>query len=299
MVPPGGGNLERALGPLLPLYVAQVGPAIGPNLVAVGAAATTDYIVEAIVEPNKSIAEHYENVLITTRGGDARMGVITFKSDRKIVIRDATQAGREIPILTDAVKQITPMPSLMPANLADQLQSRQEFLDLCRFVSLLGRPGPYANDESPVLRKWQLIGTEQPGRPPGDDAAWVPAYAMVSGALPASELSLGRIVYARGAVRVQVAGAIKLLCDTTGLRLWVDGREVPDLGSPLKLAKGRHVLTFEIDTAKRGKIGLRVFSQFLRQEVADFRKRFNRMRYCFDYDQIENYLQEIQGLLLP
>jgi len=37
----------------------------------------------------------------------------------------------------------------------------------------------------------------------------------------------------------------------------------------------------------------------LQQDVADFRKRFSRMRYCFDHDQIEKYLQEIQRLLLP
>jgi aminomethyltransferase len=37
----------------------------------------------------------------------------------------------------------------------------------------------------------------------------------------------------------------------------------------------------------------------LQQDVAHFRKRFCRMRYCFDHDQIGKYLQEIQGLLLP
>jgi aminomethyltransferase len=37
----------------------------------------------------------------------------------------------------------------------------------------------------------------------------------------------------------------------------------------------------------------------LQQDVAHFRKRFCRMRYCFDHVQIEKYLQEIHRLLLP
>ena len=37
----------------------------------------------------------------------------------------------------------------------------------------------------------------------------------------------------------------------------------------------------------------------IQQDVAQFRKPFCRMRYCFDHDQMENHLQEIQGLLLP
>jgi aminomethyltransferase len=36
----------------------------------------------------------------------------------------------------------------------------------------------------------------------------------------------------------------------------------------------------------------------LQQDVAKFRKRFGTLRYCFDHDQIETYLQEIQQLLL-
>jgi aminomethyltransferase len=36
----------------------------------------------------------------------------------------------------------------------------------------------------------------------------------------------------------------------------------------------------------------------LQQDVAKFRRRFGTLRYCFDHDQIETYLQEIQRLLL-
>ena len=239
--------------------IGPVGPAIGPNLVAVGAAASTENVVEAILEPNRSIAEHYENMMITTRDGTVHIGVITFKSEKEIVIRDSTEAGNDIRIPTGAIKRMRSMPSLMPARLADQLQDRQEFLDLARFLSLLGRPGPYANDESPVIRKWRIVTAERSNPVPGEEAFWMPAYSLVNGKLPLSELADGAVVFARGFVTVQAAGAVKLLLnDTRGLRLWVDGREVSDLAAPIELRHGRRTFTFSVDRSQRGKTGLRV-----------------------------------------
>ncbi|MFC1882869.1 glycine cleavage system protein T, partial [Thermodesulfobacteriota bacterium] len=42
-----------------------------------------------------------------------------------------------------------------------------------------------------------------------------------------------------------------------------------------------------------------IHQKSLQQDVVQLRKPFCRLRYCFDHDQIGNYLQEIQGLLLP
>ena len=173
-------------------------------------------------------------------------------------VRALKKAGETRAIPAGTIEKTKPMMSLMPANLPDQLKSRQEFLDLVRFVSLLGRPGPYANDESPVIRKWKVIEPKRPSAIPTQDAEWTTMYAMVSGELPAHELNIAAKVYAQGAINVQVAGQIKLLGDMKGLRLWVDGKEVSDPAASLDLAKGRHTLTFEIDCAKRGDKGLRV-----------------------------------------
>ena len=239
-----------------------IGPAgshIGPNLVAVGAAAQTDYVIEAILQPNKAIAQHYENKLITLIDGAIHMGTITFQSEKEVVLQDSALGGKEVKIPMNKVRKMKPMPSLMPAGLADQLKTRQEFLDLAKFVSLLGRPGPYANDESPVIRKWRIKAGDQPGPIPSAKALWLPAYSMVNGELPAADLGRGKVVYARGYIDVLVAGNLKLqLNDAKGLRLWVEGKEVADLAQPIHLDKGRRTLTFAIDRAKRGKTGLRV-----------------------------------------
>lgn len=239
--------------------IGPVGPAIGPNLVAVGAAAGPEYVVEAILEPNKSIAEHYENVLLALNDGTVRTGVIAHKSEKEIVLRDSIVAGNEIRIPTASISKQKAMASLMPEGLADQLRSRQEFLDLAKFVSQLGRPGPYANDESPYLRKWRVVAGEQAGLVPGEDAFWMPAYSLVNGELPAADLLGENVVYARGFVEILTAGAVRLdLNDVRGLRLWIDGEEVTDLSAPISFTHGRKTLTFGIDRQARGNVGLRV-----------------------------------------
>ncbi|MDA7657388.1 dehydrogenase [Verrucomicrobia bacterium] len=239
--------------------IGSVGPSIGPNLVAVGAAADTEYIVEAILQPNQSIAEHYENAMFMLHDGTVQTGVITHKSDKEVVIRDSTQAGNEIRIPTDSIRRTKILASLMPDGLVDQLKSRQEFLDLAKFVSRLGRTGPYANDESPVLRKWRVVSEEKPGVIPDEDAFWMPAYSMVNGELPAADLDLGDIVYARGVVEVLAPGAVVFdLNNLKGLSLWIDGQKVEDLSTPFELTQGRKTLTFAIDRKQRGSAGLRV-----------------------------------------
>ena len=150
------------------------------------------------------------------------------------------------------------MPSLMPAGLVDQLQSRQEFLNLANFVALLGRPGPFANDESPVIRKWQVT----PGsadKLPAEKAPWQRVYSMVDGHLPDDELGESPLVFARGFVQVQAAGKVGLLInESAGLQLWIDGQKIKDLAAPVHLAEGRHSLTFAIRRDRRKGMGLRV-----------------------------------------
>ncbi|MGY8770056.1 MAG: hypothetical protein ACKVH8_16690 [Pirellulales bacterium] len=146
----------------------------------------------------------------------------------------------------------------MPAGLADQLQNRAEFLDLVKFISILGKPGKYANDESPVIRKWRVISASKRGKMPAEDAAWLPAYSKVSGELPVKDFPTGDSVFARGFVNVLVTGTAKLdINNIDGLNLWIDGMRVNDVAAPIKLNKGRHSLTFEFQPSQR-ESGLRV-----------------------------------------
>ena len=142
----------------------------------------------------------------------------------------------------------------MPAGLADQLMSRGEFLDLAKFVSMLGKPGEYANDESPVIRKWR-VAQASAGDFPAD---WLPAYSRVDGQLPPEDYPEGESVLARGFVNVLVPGKVRLkINNLDGLSLSVDGEPAKGVADPIELEKGRHVLTFGLDSSRR-KSGLRV-----------------------------------------
>ncbi|MBN36849.1 MAG: dehydrogenase [Opitutae bacterium] len=237
--------------------IGNVGPKIGPNLVAVGTAADTTYVVEAILEPNKAIAQHFENKLITLADGTVLMGSIIYQSDKEVIIRDSSLGGKERKALMAEVRKIKPMPSLMPAGLADQLKTRSEFIDLAKFVAVLGKPGPYANDESPVVRKWMVSSSE--ANAPDENETWRSVYSLVNGILPNAEMGEKEMSFALGFVEVHAAGSVRLkINELNGLRLWVDDKEIKDPASILNLPSGTRAFTFSIDRAKRKSEGLRI-----------------------------------------
>ncbi len=237
--------------------IGSVGPTIGPNLVAVGTAASTSYMIESILEPNASIAEHYENMLFTMTDDSMHMGVIAYQDESEVIIQDSA-LGREVKLPVGKIRSKQSVPSLMPAGLVDQLESREEFLDLTKFLSVLGQPGPFENDERPFIRKWRVsIGGDT--EPHSDSEQWKPAYSKVNGELPFSDLDVGERVFVRGFVDVQTPGRVILdINHQKGMELWVDGDRVSNLTKPIDMNKGRRVLTFALDRSERGELGLRV-----------------------------------------
>ena len=238
--------------------VGSAGPEIGPNLVAVGGAVKKQYMVQSILVPDAAIAEHYETKTFLLESGTVQTGIVAFRNENEVVVRDSAQPEREVRLAVEDIEAEVPARSLMPSGLADQLQSRAEFLDLAKFISLLGKPGPYANDERPVIRKWRVVEAPESGELPGEGAEWLPVYSRVNGELPIEDLPMGDRVFARGFVNVLVAGAVKLeINENDGLSLWIDGAPIKDLEAAVKLARGRHTLTFVLDRHSRH-VGLRV-----------------------------------------
>lgn len=243
--------------------IGSAGPVIGPNLVAVGAAAKTKYLVQSILQPNAAIAEHYEAHTFLLTSGQVLNGILAFRNEKEVVVRDSANFGEEVHLAVDDIEDEIPAKSLMPAGLADQLNNRGEFLDLCKFISVLGSSGEYANDESPVIRKWRVIATSptsdsQSVELPGEDEAWLPAYSKVSGELPPQDYPAGERVFARGFVNVLVAGSAQIDAgELDGLTIWVDGTQLDDPQAPIRLDRGRHTLTFGFRPEQR-QHGLRV-----------------------------------------
>ncbi|MEW4486624.1 PVC-type heme-binding CxxCH protein [Thalassoglobus sp. JC818] len=238
-----------------------IGPAgaeIGPNLVAVGAAAKTKYLVQSILEPNSAIAEHYEARSFLLTSGKVLTGVVTFRNEDEVIVRDSSESGKEIRISTEEIEDEVPSSSLMPGGLADQLHGRQEFLDLVRFLSELGKPGPYANNEKPVIRKWKVVSASEYDDLPEDGSEWLTAFSKVDGELPPEDFPAGNKTFLRSYVNVLVPGKAQLkLNSSDGLKLWIDGAPIDDLLAPIQLDKGHRTLTFTIDRTIRDS-GLRV-----------------------------------------
>lgn len=247
--------------------IGSAGPVIGPNLVAVGAAAKTQYLVQSILQPNAAIAEHYETRKFLLATGKVQTGIVAFRNENEVIVRDSAQLGKELRLAVEDIEAEMPAKSLMPAGLADQLQNRSEFLDLVKFLSVLGRSGEYANDERPIIRKWQVTSTPEAHDTPNDLADWQPAYSKVSGELPPEDFPTGNYVFVRGFVDVLVAGAARLdINSVDGLTLWIDGQRMDDLAAPIQLTKGRRAMTFAFERASRDN-GLRIELKALDQLV--------------------------------
>ena len=57
------------------------GGAVGPNLSGIGALKPSEYLVESIVDPNKTIAEGFQTVLVLTDEGRTVTGVLRAEDD--------------------------------------------------------------------------------------------------------------------------------------------------------------------------------------------------------------------------
>ena len=112
------------------------GRLIGPDLAAIGTN-TGDYIVESILVPSKTIKEQFENVVVIRNDGTIVTGILTYDDTEKVIVRSA-EDGKEVTVPREEVQVLQQLPSLMPIGLANNLQ-RQEFLDLVRYLTELGK----------------------------------------------------------------------------------------------------------------------------------------------------------------
>ena len=95
---------------------------------------------------------------------------------------------------------------------------------------------------------------------PGSEASWVTAYSKVNGLLPINDLPTEGRIFARGAIRVQVAGNAQFRISAPSQpSVWVDGAEVHDASGVIGISRGRRVLTLAFDhPLPEGAEGLRV-----------------------------------------
>ena len=108
------------------------GGEVGPDLSHVGAQKDRQYLLESVVLPNKDIAQGFESVLVTLKGGTSYAGVLKSDSANELVINspeDGLVTVKKSDIQSRD-KGLSPMPEGM-----GQVLSRQDLRNLVEFLS--------------------------------------------------------------------------------------------------------------------------------------------------------------------
>ena len=97
-----------------------------------------EYLLEAIVTPNKRIAKGFETVVIVTNDGFSITGILQNEDDKNV--RLVTAEGKRVTIPKQSIESSTAGPSAMPDNLIKHL-SKQELRDLIEYLAGLRKSG--------------------------------------------------------------------------------------------------------------------------------------------------------------
>jgi len=254
--------------------IGKAGGNIGPDLGPVGAASPLDYIVTSILDPSLSIKEEYLTKVIATSSGLVITGIPIERGKNQLVLKDST--GKHITIALADIETEANGKSLMPEGITRFL-THGELLDLIRFVSDLGKPGPFQLRTAATIQKWKMLREltptllEQiPNREilrewilgnSGDP--WDTVYSAVNGKLPLDELlkpGQPKVLYLQGDVLVRQGGPVEVLVNATGpVSFWID--EDPfekQAKTTVPLSPGRHKITVRVSVGDNPNPTLRV-----------------------------------------
>lgn len=245
--------------------VSGAGGDVGPDLSPLGATSPVDYCLTSVLQPDLSIKENFLTRNFVTSSGMIHQGIVVDRDDRRVIIKDGT--GNRTTIATADIDDESEGKSLMPKGLA-AFMTHAELVDVARFLSELGKPGPYAVRSAPTIQRWRYLKStprELAERlpdaaalahyaPAADENLWLPAYGRVAGNLPLAELASDdrKVLYLRGEVDVTEPGEIEIKLDAPdAVTVWIDDRRLPADSPPVaRLERGIHAITLRIDTAK-------------------------------------------------
>ena len=101
------------------------------------------FLVESVLAPSKFIREGYEPLVLVLADGRSVTGLVNEERSDSLSLRDAGQDGKQILVRKDEIdERSTSKQSIMPTGLANQLPSRQQFLDLIAYLVEIAAHGP-------------------------------------------------------------------------------------------------------------------------------------------------------------
>jgi quinoprotein glucose dehydrogenase len=109
-----------------------VGGEVGPDLTGIGSRQKRDYLLEAIVAPNKQIAKGFETLVLTLTNGKSLTGIL--KSEDAREVRLMTPEGQLLTVRKDQIDERDTGKSAMPEDLTKHL-TRSEIRDLVEFLT--------------------------------------------------------------------------------------------------------------------------------------------------------------------
>ena len=115
--------------------IATDGGQVGPDLTKVGAIRSGRDLLESIVFPSSTIAQGYDNYILTLKNNDQLTGLIADKSDTTTTLRDSSGALR-ILRNSDIKSTRRETTSLMPQGL-NEILTPDQFRDLLAFLQSL------------------------------------------------------------------------------------------------------------------------------------------------------------------
>ncbi len=127
-------------------HAAGDGPSpLGPDLTKIPPQAPDIYLVESLLEPSKVIKLNFETVSLITVDGKSLTGLLKEKTANAVQLLDAARIGDVITIPNEDIEELVPgEKSVMPSGLMNLLTSRQQFLDLTKYIMELRDGGALA-----------------------------------------------------------------------------------------------------------------------------------------------------------
>ena len=108
---------------------------VGPDLVALAKKYDREQIVRAIVDPNASIAQGYENVMLTFTDDNVAAGILGAEDTTSVTLKSLVD-GSSQKIEKSKIKGRTAIPSAMPPGLGDVVGKRG-LRDLVEYLATL------------------------------------------------------------------------------------------------------------------------------------------------------------------
>ena len=115
---------------------------LGPDLTRPEPNTSAESIIESVLVPSKVLRKGFEPVVVQTTDGKTVTGLISEETATTLVLRDAGRFGETVSISKSQIEErVMGKTSMMPTGQVNVLGSRQQFLDLAKYLIEIAEQG--------------------------------------------------------------------------------------------------------------------------------------------------------------